>query len=141
MPAGSIHYICGITHLGALIKSAPRRIPHMERYNVRIALHGASPAIYDMLGDAMTRMGGASYVESASGRMRRLRPGEYVFNSQFDAHGFLRHMEKVVRAIWMDSGIRVTGEKDSCAAGVEPLPEALALDDTQRWYLASQSQT
>jgi hypothetical protein len=95
----------------------------MERFNVRIALHGASPAIYDMLADAMTRMGGVSFVESPSGRLRRLRPGEYIFHSALEASGFLRQMETVVRAIWMDSGLRVTGRAATCSAGEAPIPE------------------
>lgn len=96
----------------------------MERYNVRIALHGASPAIYEMLTNAMTRMGGVGFVESASGTTRRLRPGEYIFTSALGAQGFLRQLEAVVRAMWIDSGIRVTGGGESCSAGADPLPEA-----------------
>lgn len=105
----------------------------MERYNVRISLHGASPTIYDMLGDAMTRMGGAGFVETASGRLRRLRPGEYVFRSGLGAQGFLQHMETVVRAIWINSGIRVTGGGETCSSGAEPIPDPPS-EESQREY-------
>jgi hypothetical protein len=94
----------------------------MERYNVRIALHGASPAIYDMLGQAMSRLGGASFIEAGSGRMRRLRPGEYVFASALEGRAFLKQMETIVRGVWIDSGIRVTGVKGTCSSGAEPIP-------------------
>ncbi len=94
----------------------------MERHNVRIALHGASPAIYDMLGQAMSRLGGSSFVEAGSGRMRRLRPGEYVFASALEARAFLKQIEIIVRGIWIDSGIRVTSIKGTCSSGIEPIP-------------------
>jgi hypothetical protein len=95
----------------------------MDSYNVRIALHGASAAIYDMMTDAMVRMGGLTSVESPTGATRRLRPGEYVFRSNLGAQGLLRTMETVLRNIWIDSAIRVTGEKETCSLGVEPVPE------------------
>lgn len=104
----------------------------MERFNVRIALHGASPAIYDMLGEAMSRMGGAGFAETHSGRMRRLRPGEYEFHATLDAHAMLRRLEPVVRAIWMDSGLRVTGERESCGSGSEPIPQPPTEEGKQR---------
>jgi hypothetical protein len=94
----------------------------MERYNVRIALHGASPAIYDILSEAISRLGGSSFVEAGAGRMRRLRPGEYMFNSGLDGRGFLKQMEVLVRGIWIDSGIRVTSVKGTCSSGAEPIP-------------------
>jgi hypothetical protein len=95
----------------------------MERYNVRIALHGASPAIYDMLGEAITRMGGNSYADAGGGRLRRLRPGEYEFNdSPLDSHALLMKLQSIVRAVWIDSGIRVTGAHDTCSSGAEPIP-------------------
>ncbi len=104
----------------------------MEQYNVRINLHGASQAIYDLLGGAMARLGGTVFVETQSGRLRRLRPGEFEMASDLDAHGVLRCVEGVVRAVWINSGIRVTGAKESCSCGEEPLPEAPADESRPR---------
>jgi hypothetical protein len=69
-------------------------------------------------------MGGAGFAETHTGRMRRLRPGEYEFQSTLDAHAMLKRLETVVRAIWIDSGLRVTGERESCASGAEPIPQS-----------------
>jgi hypothetical protein len=106
----------------------------MDQFNVRIALHGASAAIYEMMADAVVRMGGLTTVDSPSGTTRRLRPGEYVFRSNLDAHGLLRNLEAVLRTIWIDSAIRVTGEKESCSSGVEPVPEPPSESDELAGY-------
>ncbi len=105
------------------------RILRMDRHNVRVALHGASPAIYEMLGQAMSRLGGSSFAEAGSGRMRRLRPGEYVFASALDARAFLKQIEIIVRGVWIDSGIRVTTVKGTCSSGAEPVPSPPTEDD------------
>lgn len=94
----------------------------MERYNVRVILHGASPAICDMLTDAMSRMGGIGFAETPAGKLRRLRPGEFEFQSSLGIHEFMQKMEVVIRAIWLNSGLRVTGENTSLTSGVEPVP-------------------
>jgi hypothetical protein len=95
----------------------------MESYNVRIALHGASASIYEMMTDAMVRMGASTSVETSAGAPRLLRPGEYIFRANLDAHGLMRNLETVIRALWIDSAIRVTGPSESCSSGMEPVPE------------------